>query len=196
MSEDSSSVVEKECNKCGKKGLGLSKCSRCKLVFYCNRDCQSKDWATHKANCIKPEDRPKPVSEEVVVGYVECETFQQCRDYLQSHPELISKEVADEMFERGFVVLKTHPLQFGTRFIRNAQILTYLLDLRKISGGQQDITLFFARILDPNNPEYRNNFTIEYTAMVTRIVNRHKQLKEEKEAKEAKLKEEEQAKSN
>lgn len=47
--------------------------------------------------------------------------------------------------------MQTIDIEIGTRFIRNAQILQYLLDLRKISGGQQDITLFFSRILDPTN---------------------------------------------
>ncbi|PRP79301.1 hypothetical protein PROFUN_12442 [Planoprotostelium fungivorum] len=149
------------CAKCGKTGTGFSRCSRCKEVHYCGRPCQQAHWGTHKTECVRPEDKPKPLDEEIVAGFVECDTFQECRDYLQKYPQLISKE-------------------FGSRFIRNAQILQYLLDLRKISSGQQDITLFFARILDPQNPEYRNNFTQEYSTLVNRIVKRHKELAEEK----------------
>ncbi|KAJ1394986.1 hypothetical protein B484DRAFT_439061 [Ochromonadaceae sp. CCMP2298] len=29
----------------------LKKCSLCRMVFYCNRECQTKDWKSHKANC-------------------------------------------------------------------------------------------------------------------------------------------------
>eukprot|EP01118_Nematostelium_gracile_P000375 TRINITY_DN1039_c0_g1_i1.p1 TRINITY_DN1039_c0_g1~~TRINITY_DN1039_c0_g1_i1.p1 ORF type:complete len:211 (-),score=65.96 TRINITY_DN1039_c0_g1_i1:54-686(-) len=176
---------ERECAVCDKKGVGFPKCSRCKEVFYCSRDCQKKDWATHKSNCIKPEDRPKPPSEDDVVGFVECESFKDCRDWLITHPQIITKEISDEMFQKGYLALKTHPVQIGTRFIRNAQILQYLLDIRKASGGQQDISLFFARILDENNAEYRNSFNKEYQDLVKRILNRIK----EKEAQE-KLKEE------
>eukprot|EP00043_Microstomoeca_roanoka_P029494 m.22079 g.22079 ORF g.22079 m.22079 type:complete len:151 (-) comp9235_c0_seq1:28-480(-) len=27
------------------------RCSRCKVVFYCSRDCQTKHWPTHKRDC-------------------------------------------------------------------------------------------------------------------------------------------------
>lgn len=30
-----------------------SKCSRCKLAWYCSRDCQVKDWPKHKQVCAK-----------------------------------------------------------------------------------------------------------------------------------------------
>ncbi len=34
------------------------------------------------------------------MGYVECATYEECRDYLQKHPELINKDVSDEMFQK------------------------------------------------------------------------------------------------
>ncbi len=43
--------------------------------------------------------RPKPIEEDTVVGFVECATFEECRDYLQKHPEIITKEISEEMFE-------------------------------------------------------------------------------------------------
>ena len=30
-----------------------NKCSNCKQVWYCGRDCQKSDWKTHKKNCKK-----------------------------------------------------------------------------------------------------------------------------------------------
>ena len=43
---------------------GTKKCSGCGLVRYCNRECQSSDWNTHKSFCKlmksgKPFDTPK-----------------------------------------------------------------------------------------------------------------------------------------
>ncbi len=40
-----------ECNTCGE--ASTTKCSACKLVFYCNRNCQTKDWKKHKKDCPK-----------------------------------------------------------------------------------------------------------------------------------------------
>jgi len=182
--------MERSCARCNKTGIGFPKCSRCKEVFYCDQDCQKLHWLKHKPDCQKPEDRPK-VDEDIVVGYVECESFENCRDYLQKHPELINKDVSDEMYQKAYLALKSHPPVIGTRFIRNAQILQYLLDLRKISGGQQDVTLFFARILNELNPEYRNSFTEEYTTLVKRILTRLKEKEQKAKEEENKSKEEE-----
>lgn len=92
---------------------------------------------------------------------------------------------------KGYLALRTHPPEIGTRFIRNAQILQYLLDLRKASGGQQDISLFFARILDQTNKEYIKSFTEEYMGLVKRILKRIKEKEKEEKEKEQKEKEQE-----
>eukprot|EP01119_Soliformovum_irregulare_P009119 TRINITY_DN2225_c0_g1_i1.p1 TRINITY_DN2225_c0_g1~~TRINITY_DN2225_c0_g1_i1.p1 ORF type:complete len:207 (+),score=43.29 TRINITY_DN2225_c0_g1_i1:58-678(+) len=174
-----------ECHKCNKTGTDFARCSRCKEVFYCSRTCQASDWAKHKVECIRPEDRPRPPTEEEVVGFVECASYEECRDWLAKHPAIINKATSDEMFQKGYLALKTHPVEIGSRFIRNAQILQYLLDIRKASGGQQDITLFFSRILDSSNPEYKNSFNKEWQDLVKRIIARLK----EKEKEEAQKKE-------
>lgn len=41
------------CNHCQRRGIKLSKCGGCKFVYYCNRDCQLKDWSAHKKDCQK-----------------------------------------------------------------------------------------------------------------------------------------------
>lgn len=40
------------CAACGKGGVPLSRCDRCKANKYCSKDCQVKDWQTHKRNCL------------------------------------------------------------------------------------------------------------------------------------------------
>ena len=43
----------KKCAACGDPAK--SKCNRCGLAKYCSRDCQKKDWTTHRKVC-----KPKP----------------------------------------------------------------------------------------------------------------------------------------
>ncbi|KIK13865.1 hypothetical protein PISMIDRAFT_17684 [Pisolithus microcarpus 441] len=40
------------CVGCGKGGVPLFACSKCKRAKYCSKDCQVKDWKTHKKNCV------------------------------------------------------------------------------------------------------------------------------------------------
>ena len=42
------------CNVCGKKAI--YKCSNCKQVPYCSKECQRLDWHEHKKICIKKFD--------------------------------------------------------------------------------------------------------------------------------------------
>ena len=60
-----------KCGKCGKEAF--KRCSKCKSVWYCSRDCQVGDWPEHKAKCnqkakeIKEKEEKKknqPVEEQ------------------------------------------------------------------------------------------------------------------------------------
>ncbi|CAN0472242.1 unnamed protein product, partial [Ectocarpus sp. 8 AP-2014] len=40
----------RKCAKCGKGGNSLQ-CSRCRKVAYCSKECQRRDWKSHKPSC-------------------------------------------------------------------------------------------------------------------------------------------------
>lgn len=53
------SVTASSCGFCGAEKKNLSKCSRCKSVFYCTKECQKSHWKTHKPNCKLPPEIPE-----------------------------------------------------------------------------------------------------------------------------------------
>lgn len=120
---------------------------------------------------------------ELVAQYVECATYEECRDFLQKHPCLIDKKVADSLFENGYMIWETQPHAISARFIRNGQIINYLLDIRKASGGQQDITLFFYRILEDKAGGFRKSFEEQCMSILKHVDDSWKRRNAEKAAK-------------
>eukprot|EP00245_Coleochaete_scutata_P014569 TRINITY_DN6255_c0_g1_i1.p1 TRINITY_DN6255_c0_g1~~TRINITY_DN6255_c0_g1_i1.p1 ORF type:complete len:285 (-),score=54.45 TRINITY_DN6255_c0_g1_i1:711-1565(-) len=49
----SSKIQRQDCVLCHSE-LHLMKCGRCRKVYYCSRDCQTRDWKNHKAICKEP----------------------------------------------------------------------------------------------------------------------------------------------
>ena len=45
--------VFNKCSHCATESSTLHRCSRCKFVAYCGRECQAKDWDFHKELCKK-----------------------------------------------------------------------------------------------------------------------------------------------
>lgn len=43
-------TYDKWCLFCDNKNCSL-RCSKCKYVFFCNKDCQKKSWKIHKKHC-------------------------------------------------------------------------------------------------------------------------------------------------
>ena len=47
---------------CGKQGCpnrGLKKCTLCRIICYCSKDCQRKDWSVHKTTCRAEPQKPR-----------------------------------------------------------------------------------------------------------------------------------------
>ena len=44
-------MPDKVCCKCGEKRRKLKRCTSCKVVYYCGKQCQQQDWPTHKTKC-------------------------------------------------------------------------------------------------------------------------------------------------
>ncbi|KAJ7349067.1 hypothetical protein DFH08DRAFT_134740 [Mycena albidolilacea] len=46
------------CSQCSNRS-GALKCSRCKMMTYCNRECQAAHWPVHKKHCKPIQLSPK-----------------------------------------------------------------------------------------------------------------------------------------
>ena len=53
--------TKKKCSHCGNKQGKLKRCTGCRLVFYCNEQCQRSNWKCHKKTC-KKEQRKSSVN--------------------------------------------------------------------------------------------------------------------------------------
>lgn len=61
------------CNNCHQNAT--KRCSKCKQVWYCSRDCQLSDWKVHKPTCqnlgTKVDEKKKdPIKPEIVIQEV------------------------------------------------------------------------------------------------------------------------------
>lgn len=52
FTKDGNPLPIKQCISC-KSELNLQLCTRCRLVYYCNEECQRNDWDKHKIVCHK-----------------------------------------------------------------------------------------------------------------------------------------------
>ncbi|KAJ7111180.1 hypothetical protein C8R43DRAFT_160738 [Mycena crocata] len=55
------------CSNC-LKASGSQKCGRCKMTSYCNRECQTAHWPTHKIRCKPIELSPQKLQLHFTVG--------------------------------------------------------------------------------------------------------------------------------
>lgn len=52
------STAFKRCEKCGKQSEKPSRCSQCQVMYYCDKDCQKKNWQEHKSICKEIREFP------------------------------------------------------------------------------------------------------------------------------------------
>ena len=72
-----SSSNRQTCASCGKEGNDLKTCSGCKLVHYCNVNCQYSHWTDHKAECSKAK-RAAELRDEILFKQPESSHFGDC----------------------------------------------------------------------------------------------------------------------
>ncbi|KAG2089324.1 uncharacterized protein F5147DRAFT_658430 [Suillus discolor] len=74
-----------QCTQCGTEMKKLLKCAKCKSVWYCSKECQKKNWSTHKPTCHADERssglyklvRMFSVN-SVLMGYLKCGIVFEC----------------------------------------------------------------------------------------------------------------------
>ena len=54
-----------QCSGCSVKQEGMLKCTNCLKSYYCNAECQRKDWERHKSFCQKAVDETLRLVEEI-----------------------------------------------------------------------------------------------------------------------------------
>ncbi|BFU22507.1 hypothetical protein KM1_035360 [Entamoeba histolytica HM-3:IMSS] len=146
---------------------------------------------------MNPNSKIPPELVDDVANFLDQETYEDCKVYLTKHYKLIDRKVADGLFEDSLLTFVQYPPQFGARMVRCSQILTYLCDIRDATHGQQDITLFFYRLLGPD-PSFKKGFEDHCKMLCEKMIQSaariKKSMEEEEKAKATKGKEEEKEK--
>ena len=120
-----------------------------------------------------------------VAAFLDQETYEDCKNYLIKHYKIIDRRVADGLFEDSLVTFVQYPPQFGKRMVRCSQMITYLCDIRDATHGQQDITLFFYRLLGPD-PSFKKGFEDHCDMLCKRMMESAARIKKNMEEEEKK----------
>ena len=93
--------TEDECAGCGKKREEMKKCSRCKEVKYCAKECQVQDWRMHKLVCC-PDSMGEDIDRDLAEFSAMCRPqYKSLRRYVR--PYLTRSESSQEGWRKRFV---------------------------------------------------------------------------------------------
>ncbi|XP_022333750.2 uncharacterized protein LOC111130800 isoform X1 [Crassostrea virginica] len=62
---ESHNFASYNCRTCKEKKNTMKRCTRCRLVYYCSRECQAKDWPIHKTSCSNTTENLTDHSKEI-----------------------------------------------------------------------------------------------------------------------------------
>ncbi len=71
-------MAEKQQQKCGECGKSVNaaqankRCGKCKLVYYCSRECQKLQWQAHKPMCKPMPQRLHPIASSDIEDFANC----------------------------------------------------------------------------------------------------------------------------
>lgn len=117
--EPSATKVLYTCANCNTRGEALKRCSRCRAVYYCNKQCQRTHYAEHKTTCLsKAESEANPMSDAELMAYLEAD-----RKRFASVVEravMLDRAVADERIRYGKTAWWPVDVQIGGECTSNA----------------------------------------------------------------------------
>ena len=122
-------IEETNCGQCSRPSK--TKCSRCKLTYYCGVDCQKKDWSTHKKIC-KPNSVNKKTSKL---------TFEPEGENVSTDNLILSVKVGDSTVH-GKGVFATKSISLGERICYfNGALKEANVTIRMAKLQNQQITI-------------------------------------------------------
>lgn len=106
--------------------------------------------------------------------FVACNTFEEYKDVLFQHPEIVSPQTHEYLLLHSSDCIKKGNDNHGRRYLRAAAIISYCVEL-----GKQGVMIFFKRMMDPN-PTYRNEFEKDQEAYWQRCKEKILELQEQR----------------
>ena len=112
--------VIKMCINCGRVGISLKNCGGCGFVWYCNSNCQTNDWCSHKAYCKNKKKEKEKEKEKQKELKIELEKKLNEEKEKQRRAEEEQRRAEEEAYEmslmekedaRNNLILKLHTLE-------------------------------------------------------------------------------------
>lgn len=136
------SATKQQCHRDGCSRLGSLRCSACKSVGYCEKECQRLDWPTHKTKCteIKAKRWFDHMQQQVFIEK-RIKEHDTAVEFLVDHAKELLQFIADN---RGAIVpevkktrsddVKQSPQQHSTASIRGGVLVSLVSTMRQQHG--------------------------------------------------------------